>query len=402
MASMAALITLRNQFLVGSWPPHRRGVDDFNAGYPHKTARSHYSRHEGRMLVKAVVLCGGEGTRMRPFTYSQPKHLISIANRPAIEWIIDTIRDGGIDDIAVVVSPSTELIFRDYLQDGSCFSVNLSYIVQESPKGLAHAVQCAEEFVGSEPFLVYLGDNLVEHGVTELIRLFESQDCRAALSLFEVRSPSGFGVACISSQVVVRVVEKPAVPPSNLAICGIYVFSSDIFSAIERIEPSARGELEITDAIQRLIDDGGHVVPHVVTGWWKDVGKPKDFIEANQLLLESLELCVSGKVDSTSVVVGQVRVSSTARVERSRLQGPLLIGDESRVLDSSLRPNVSIGRGVKIRGCTLRDCVVLDGARMVNLGPIQEAFVGCNSDLEKREKADPMSFVIGDGSLIRL
>lgn len=280
--------------------------------------------------------------------------------------------------------------------------MNLSYIVQESPKGLAHAVQCAEEFVGSEPFLVYLGDNLVEHGVTELIHLFESQDCRAALSLFEVRSPSGFGVACISSQAVVRVVEKPAVPPSNLAICGIYVFSSDIFSAIERIEPSARGELEITDAIQRLIDDGGHVVPHVVTGWWKDVGRPQDMIEANQLLLENLDLEVFGKVDSESAIIGKVGVGSTAKIKGSRLQGPVMIGEKTTIQDSTLGPNVSIGNKVKIRGCTLRDCIVLDGARITNLGSVQNALVGRDSVLEKGQKTAHISLIVGDRSKIRL
>ena len=338
---------------------------------------------------------------MRPLTYSQPKHLIPIANRAVVEWIIDAIRDGGVDDMAIVVSPSTEQFFREHLKDGSRFSVNLSYVVQESPRGLAHAVECAQDFVGSDPFLVYLGDNLLQHGVSSLISLFNSQDCEAAVALFETDSPQRFGVACISNQAVVRVVEKPAVPPSNLAICGTYVFGEEIFSAIERIVPSARGELEITDAIQRLIDDGGHVVPHVVTGWWKDVGRPQDMIEANQLLLENLDLEVCGKVDSESAIMGHVGVSSTAEIERSRLQGPVLIGERTTIQDSSIGPNVSIGNEVKIRGCTLRDCIVLDGARITNLGPVQDALVGRDCDIEKHENADSVSLVVGDRSRIR-
>ncbi|MCX6096839.1 MAG: glucose-1-phosphate thymidylyltransferase, partial [Candidatus Bipolaricaulota bacterium] len=294
--------------------------------------------------MKAVVLCGGEGTRMRPLSYSQPKHLIPIANRPVIERILATIAAAGITEIGIVVSPSTQEAFEAHLGEGERFGLHLDYIVQHEPKGLAHAVKCAEPFIGKDAFLLYLGDNLVQHGVEPIVERFMAGDSQAAISLVSVEDPCRFGVARVERGRIVKLVEKPTDPPSNLAIAGIYVFSSVIFSAIERIVPSTRGELEITDAIQRLIDDGGRVIPHTITGWWKDVGRPDDMIEANRLLLDQLEPQVDGAVDGSSEIVGTVEIGRGARVTKSKLFGPAILGENVVLENAVVGPYVSFGR----------------------------------------------------------
>ncbi len=216
---------------------------------------------------KAVVLCGGEGTRLRPFSFSTPKHLMPVANRPVIAWIFDTLAEAGIEDVAVVVSPLNERIFRKELGERTEHGMSVSFVVQEHPKGLAHAVACAREFVAEDSFLLYLGDNLFESGVVEMVHGFKNGIHAATIALNEVSDPSRFGVAHLEGEVVLELIEKPTEPPSNWAVAGAYVFSAEIFQAIEQVTPSRRGELEITDAIQLLIDDQGNVNAHFVQGW---------------------------------------------------------------------------------------------------------------------------------------
>lgn len=223
--------------------------------------------------MKAIILCAGEGTRLRPLTWTTAKPLLPIANTPVIEHILTTIREARIQDVGIVVSPAMENQFKQHLKDGSRCGLKLSYITQRQPKGLAHAVQCAEEFVGEEPFMVYLGDNLLEGGVKRLVEKFKSESPNATICLVKVKDPRRFEVAIMEQGKVKGLVEKPKDPPSNLAVIGAYIFDSHIFEAIHKIEPSFRGELEITDAIQKLIEEGLRVTAYKVKGWWRDVGE---------------------------------------------------------------------------------------------------------------------------------
>lgn len=353
--------------------------------------------------MKAVVLCAGEGTRLRPLTHTSAKHLIPVANRAVIAYTLESIRDAGIDEIGVVVSPNVEEEFKTALKDGSKWGVKISYILQERPKGLAHAVSCAKEFVKDEPFLVYLGDNLLENGVSEIVREFKDSDAGASLLLTEVEDPTSFGVACLDGDRISKLIEKPKEPPSNLAIVGVYLFSPQIFEAIGQIEPSWRGELEITDAIQRLIDMGHEVKPHLVKGWWKDVGLPEDMIDANRLILEKIELSIHSKIGSDSRVVGRCTIAENVRIQESELRGPLIIGPGAVIENSFVGPFTSIGQDVHIVDSEIEYSIVRSSAHIEGAGRIDHSLIGRNVHIRHRKHLpETYHFVIGDNSEVQL
>lgn len=360
--------------------------------------------------MKAIVLCAGEGTRLRPLTWATAKHLLPIANRPVIELLLKDIREAGIKEVGIVVSPNVEEQFKQYLEDGSSRGMRISYILQREPKGLAHAVQCAEEFVGEGPFLVYLGDNLLEQGVKELVERFDHDTSNAMISLAEVEDPRRFGVAIVEDGEIKGLVEKPQEPPSNLAIGGAYIFDYHIFEAIKKVKPSFRGELEITDAIQRLIDDGYRVLPYMVEGWWRDVGRPEEMLEANRLLLERLEPKIEGGIDEGSEVRGAVAVGRGAKVVGSRLIGPLVIGAGALVEDSAIGPHASIGEGAQIRGSEVSRSIVMEGVKIEGLR-LKDSLIGRNTEIKldacarhlgkgSPDSNSTYSFIVGDNSRI--
>ncbi len=353
--------------------------------------------------MKAIVLCAGEGTRLRPLTHTSAKHLIPVANRPVILYTLEAIRAAGIDEIGVVVSPNVEEEFKLALGDGSKWGVRISYILQESPKGLAHAVSCAHDFLSDEPFLVYLGDNLLENGVVEIVREFQKSRAGASLLLTAVKDPTSFGVASLERDRIVRLVEKPKVPPSNLAVVGVYLFSSKIFEAISQIKPSGRGELEITDAIQRLIDQGIEVKPHLVKGWWKDVGRPEDMIDANRLILEKIEPAAHSEVGPDSKVTGRVLIAEDVQIRTSELRGPLVIGPGAVIENSFIGPFTSIGPSVRIMGSEIEHSIVMAGASITGAGRIDHSLIGRNVRIYRGEQLPAtFHFVIGDNSEVRL
>jgi len=355
--------------------------------------------------MKAIVLCAGEGTRLRPLTWATAKHLIPVANSPVIELILEAIREAGIRDVGIVVSPNVEEQFKRHLKDGSSWGMRVSYILQREPRGLAHAVQCAEGFVGEEPFLVYLGDNLLEQGVKGLVEGFNGDASNAMISLAEVGDPRRFGVAIVEDGEIRGLVEKPKEPPSDLAIVGAYIFDRHIFEAISEIKPSFRGELEITDAIQRLIDEGYRVSPYMIQGWWKDVGSPEDMLEANRLLLERLESKIDIELDEGSEVRGTVAVAKGARVISSNLIGPLVIGTDVLVEDSTVGPYASIGDEAEIRRSEIGHSIVMEGARVEGLR-LKDSLIG--GDVEIRldtgspDSNSSYSFILGDNSRISI
>lgn len=353
--------------------------------------------------MKAIILCAGEGTRMRPLTYTGAKHLIPVANKPVIFYSIEAVAQAGIKELGIVVSPHREEEFKLTLGNGSRWGLKISYILQRQPKGLAHAVSCAQDFIGREPFLVYLGDNLLENGVADFVREFERGHANASIVLYEVEDPRSFGVAQLKDGQIIRVIEKPKDPPSNLAIVGVYLFDEKIFEAICETAPSWRDELEITDAIQKLIDKSYRVTPHLVQGWWKDVGKPDDMLQANRLLLERITTQIEGELDSHSQVKGRVQVASGAQITNSELRGPLVIGEGAIIEDSFIGPFTAIGPCVVVRRSEIEYSIVMEGSCIEGIGRVDHSLIGRNVQISKKDRRpEALSFVLADNSQLKL
>src|SRR3954469_24804713 len=275
--------------------------------------------------VKGLILSGGKGTRLRPITHTSAKQLVPVANRPVLFYGIEAMADAGITDIGIIIAPETGDEIRAAAGDGSQFGVRITYIVQDEPAGLAHAVLTAESFLGSDPFVMYLGDNLLQGGIQDLVSAFQASAPDALILLTPVPDPEHYGVAELDGDRVVALAEKPPEPKTNLALVGVYLFAPVIHDAARAIEPSGRGELEITDAIQHLVDTGARVEPHIVEGWWKDTGRLDDMLEANRLILETIHASYDGEF-SDSTVEGRVIIEPGARLERSTVRGPAIIG----------------------------------------------------------------------------
>jgi glucose-1-phosphate thymidylyltransferase len=304
---------------------------------------------------------------MRPITYAAPKMLIPVANKPVIHYAIEAMKSAGIKEIGFVVSDNRKDL-EPALGGGKKWGMKFEYIFQDEQKGIAHAVLCAEDYISKSEFVLYLGDNLLEHGIKGLVDEFKKSRPNAAISLAEVAEPSHFGVAVVKGGRIVSLEEKPKKPKTNLAVVGVYVFDSTVFKAAKRIKPSGRGELEITDTISELIRMGLEVTPHIVKGWWRDTGRKSDMIEANQIVLDGIARRIDGKVDAASVIEGEVVVEKGAVIERSRVRGPVVIGGGARVADSRIGPHTSIGEGVTIENSAIGNSIVMSGARIANVG----------------------------------
>lgn len=351
--------------------------------------------------MKAIILCAGEGTRLRPLTFSIPKHLIPVANKPVILRALETIKETGITNIGIVVSPNRKESFTSRLGDGSTWGVKISYILQEEPRGLAHAVQCSRDFIQKEPFLVYLGDNLLQASLVDMITKWRRNNFNALVTLYKVSNPQRFGVAILANGKITKLVEKPTDPPSNLAVTGIYLFDSYIFEAIDKITPSSRGELEITDAIQKLIDEGLKVSPYYLKGWWKDVGKPEDILEANQLILENEKAGfykVGGEIDSSSQIRPPVKVDNKAKIKNSELRGPCIIGSGAKVYDSLVRPFTSIGKEVNLIKSEIGYSMVMEKSKIEGVGKLNHSLIGKHVQIIKKQgQPGTYNFVLGNG-----
>lgn len=323
--------------------------------------------------MKALVLCAGLGTRLRPFTFTTAKHLIPVANRPVLFHVLDALRDAGARDVGVVVSQESRPLLSAAVGDGHALGVRVRYIDQPAPRGLAHATACGREFVAGDDFLLYLGDTLIPEGLRGLVAAFRS-GASAAIMLKPVDDPRSFGIAVVEGERVRRLVEKPREPPGNLAIAGAYAFTPEIFESIGRIEPSWRGEYEITDAIQDLIDRGREVLACMTAGWWKDAGNPEDMIDANSVMLDALTGANAGHVDERSRLEGTVAIGKGAQVLASIVRGPAIIGEGAVVEHAEIGPHVSIGERARVSHCRVRTSLIMAEAEIRD---VEEPLVRC-------------------------
>ena len=354
--------------------------------------------------MKSIILCAGKGTRLRPLTHTSAKHLIPIANKPVLFYGIEAIKNCGIKDIGIIIGETGEDI-KSELREGSKWGVNISYIEQKEALGLAHAVSIARNFLGEEKFLMYLGDNLLKNGVESYGDKFIQGNYNAFVLLTEVDNPKQFGVAELEEGRVVRVVEKPKEPVSNLALIGVYFFDKNVHRAIENIKPSARGELEITDAIQWMIDKGYKVGAEVISGWWKDTGKPEDILEANRLILEDIERDIGeAKVDEASQILGMVKIGKGSEIINSKILGPVIIGDKVKVTDSYIGPFTSLSDGVEIEKSEIECSVILEETRLENVkGRMQRCLIGKGVRIyHSKELPQVYEFILGDHSKVGL
>ncbi len=353
--------------------------------------------------LKGLILSGGKGTRLRPITYTSAKQLVPVANKPVLFYGIEAMAAAGIEQVGIIIAPETGDEIRGAAGDGSRFGVEITYIVQDAPLGLAHAVLTAESFLGADSFVMYLGDNLLRDGIVELTETFASEQPDALILLTPVPDPEHYGVAELTDGRVSRLVEKPSDPQSDLALVGVYMFTASIFDAAKAIEPSARGELEITDAIQWLVDEDRRVDPHIVHGWWKDTGQVQDMLEANRLILDDIEERHDGEVVD-SRVEGRVCIEAGARLERSTVRGPAIIGAGATIVDAYIGPYTAIGDGVTIDGAELEHSIVLAGSTIRDLGSrVEASLIGRNVTIGKGP-AMPRAyrFVVGDNAEISI
>jgi glucose-1-phosphate thymidylyltransferase len=354
--------------------------------------------------LKGLILSGGAGTRLRPITHTSAKQLVPVANKPVLFYGIEALVDAGVTEIGIIIAPETGDEIREAAGDGSDFGAKITYIVQDKPAGLAHAVLTAEEFIGGSSFVMYLGDNLLRDGLRGLVSTFREAEPDALILLTPVDDPQSYGVAELDGERIVRLIEKPKDPPSNLALVGVYLFSPSIFDAARALEPSWRGELEITEAIQGLIDDGHRVQSEVVTGWWKDTGQLADMLEANRLVLEEVETRLEGEIDEGSRVEGRVVIEAGATVAGSVIRGPAVVGAGARIEDAYVGPYTSIGEGVRICRSEIEHSIVLSGSVVEDLGTRMEAsLLGRNVKLTRSDgMPKTLRLLVGDNSDIEL
>ena len=348
--------------------------------------------------MKGLILSGGTGTRLRPLTYTSAKQLIPVANKPVLFYGLEHLVDAGVTDIGIVVGETAAEI-EAAVGNGARWAARITYIPQDAPRGLAHAVKIARPFLGDEPFIMYLGDNILRDGVAEFVGAFAGSGANAQILAARVPEPQRFGVIELDGERVVRVIEKPAEPPSDLALVGVYLFDRHVFAAIDSLAPSARGELEITEAIQALIDDGRMVSWREVRGWWKDTGHLDDMLEANRVVLTGLPSRIEGEIDDASRIEGNVVIEEGATVVRSKLRGPAIIGRNCRLEDAYVGPYTSLDEGARVINAELEHCIVLRGARIENLTRrIDGSLIGRDARVYGSDaKPQAHRLMIGDG-----
>ncbi|MBN2385193.1 glucose-1-phosphate thymidylyltransferase [bacterium] len=355
--------------------------------------------------MKALILAGGSGTRLRPITYTGAKQLVPVANKPILFYVLDNIVAAGIKDIGIIISPETGQEIRRAVDQAGLWSARINYIIQEKPLGLAQAVATARSFLADSPFVMYLGDNLIGKNISDFVDAFHRNAPDAQILLKEVPNPSSFGIATVDpGGRVIKLVEKPPQPESNLALVGIYIFSPKIFEAIEAISPSARGELEITDAIQRLIDWNLQVNSDIIHEWWLDTGKKDDLLNANRIVLDELiQADIKVIPGPDSKITGRVVVPADVTIRNSTIRGPAIIGSGVRIVDSFIGPFSSIGNNSSILNSSIEHVVLLEHCEINGIDRLEDSILGRNAVVRKNHsKRGTISLIISDDSVIEL
>ncbi len=351
--------------------------------------------------MKALILSGGAGTRLRPITHTSAKQLIPVANKPILFYGIEAIKEAGISDVGIVVGDTYQEISKA-VGEGKRWKIKVTYIKQEAPLGLAHAVKISRNFLRDEPFVMYLGDNIIKQGIKSLVEEFQEKSSHSQILLAHVENPGQFGVAELKEDKVVRLVEKPKQPKTDLALVGVYMFDHHIFEAVENIKPSWRNELEITDAIQYLIDKNYLVHSHIINGWWKDTGKPEDLLEANRIMLSDLEVAVDGEVDGDSRISGKVKIEKGAQVVDSVIRGPVAIAKGCKIVSSYIGPFTSIYYHTLIEESEIEHSIIMDECKISGLkARIEDSLIGKSVVISKSTlKPKAYRFMLGDSSQV--
>jgi glucose-1-phosphate thymidylyltransferase len=353
--------------------------------------------------MKALITAGGKGTRLRPLTNTQNKHLLPIANKPILHYALDKVRAAGIREIGIITNQEGDEV-KDAIGTGEAWDAKITYIPQEAPLGLAHVVKIAEDFIKQDPFIFYLGDNMIVGDLDRFIHSFQTQESNCHLTLSRVKDPERFGVPLIDGDQIVAIEEKPSVPKSEFAVAGIYLYDASIFEAVKNIKPSARGELEISDAHQYLLDHGKKVTYSEITGWWKDTGKPEDILEANRLILEHTRGAIQGDVDHGSVVTGEVVLDNGAKIIDSVVRGPVVVGSGTVLRNSYIGPFTSIGSDCRVENSEIEFSIVLNQCIIETVGiRIENSLLGTASRVVNASgRPRSNKFMIGDQCLVEI
>ena len=354
--------------------------------------------------MKGIILHGGHGTRLRPLTHTGPKQLLPIANKPMSEYCVEAIKDCRITDIAIIIGGIGSNKVKEYYGDGSEFGVKISYIEQDEPKGIAHAINLCKNFVGDDKFLVFLGDNIIQKSISDISKKFEIENHDALVLLCEVSNPERFGIADVKENKIVKIMEKPKNPPTNLAVTGIYFLTTKIFDVFSRLKPSWRNELEITDALQMMLEENNTVNYEMITDYWKDTGTPDDIIHANGEVLKNMKSYNSGKIDDNVEITNNVMIGSgTTIINKSKIIGPCIIGKNCKIGSNViLGPNVSLGDNSKLSECDIQNSIIMTNCSIESKIKIRNSILASNSKITIDESKDEKTFLLGEGTVLSL
>lgn len=345
--------------------------------------------------MKGIILHGGHGTRLRPLTHTGPKQLLKIANKPMSQYALEDLRGAGITDIAVIIGDVYPEKVKEFYEDGKKFGVTLTYVYQDKPKGIAHAISLCKDFIGNDKFVVYLGDNILRTGLSSYVQKFESSSKEAQILLAEVENPSQFGVVKLEGNKILQIIEKPKNPPSNFAVIGVYFLTPKIFEIIKKLKPSWRGEFEITEALQLLMDSGSDIDHDYVTGWWKDTGTPNDILHANKLILESMS---KETKNNDAIFIGKNCIIDSS----SKIVGPVIIDDNCMIKSSTIiGPYVSIGKNSYLKNCNIKNSIIMDDCIIDAPIKIIDSIIADETEIRNSESEESV-YLLGERSKIIL
>jgi len=352
--------------------------------------------------MKGILLHGGHGTRLRPLTHTGPKQLLPIANKPMSEYCIESMKGAGVTEIAIIIGGIGSQKVKEYYGDGDKFGIKINYISQDFPRGIAHAISLCEDFIGNEKFLVFLGDNIIQKSINEFSSEFEKSNDAATILLCEVDNPSRFGIADIQNGQIKKIIEKPKNPPTNLAVTGIYFLTPIIFDIIKRLKPSWRNELEITDALDMLLNEKHSISYKMITDYWKDTGTPEDIINANKTILENMVPEFKGKKDSTVLIEGNVSIGNqTCISDQVKINGPVIIGNKCNISGNAIiGPNTSIGNECNILGGTIQDSIIMNNCKIEKNVNLRNSIISSNSTIAQNNIKNEQVFLVGEGTKV--